>query len=527
MRRFSGNQWWKPVLSGVLIGLSRLPLHLHFLAFIGLIPLISCLDAKKRGNRFLLALLYAVPLVAVTLYWLRGTAAFSTMAGPPFLTFLIGLMFILLIGFLFAVIYWLVFLLYDLTAKHLPQFRVVALVGLWTGSDWIMNFGELRFPWMGLGYALTEYPVLLQVAGIGGVYLLSAGIWAVNLLIRDLIHRRKAAVILLPVTLTLWIGLGSWMLSHQSRMSASGLRVGIVQPNIAQEVKHDWDQIPRIQSILDKHTKALKEQGAGLVIWPEGVVPYPVHQRNGSAPWRTSAINDIPIVLGFPEIIPDPAQSPQDWAAANAAVQLNPDRSPEKVYRKIALVPFGERMPGLSLFPFLWDVHLGQANFLYGDSLRLYPSQEYRYSPLICFEMAFSTLSRQAVENGADFLVNLTNDGWFGETWGPWQHAQMARMRAVETRRMIFRSANTGISMIIAPDGSVPAQLGLMREGHLIGQAIRVPGNTIFVAYGYMFAPFLFVIGLGLALTAGFLTALSRWKYSEMKTLQNPDGRTQ
>jgi apolipoprotein N-acyltransferase len=167
-------------------------------------------------------------------------------------------------------------------------------------------------------------------------------------------------------------------------------------------------------------------------------------------------------------------------------------------YDKIHLVPFGERFPFDDVFPFLKKVDFGEADFEPGGAYTVFtlgaePGTPVRpevrgatFSVLICFESIFPELIRSFKESGAQFLVNITNDEWFGRTAAPYQHAEMAVFRAVETRSSIARCANTGVSMLIDPWGRITLQSGLFTREALVGSITIVPAKTFFTKHGFL-----------------------------------------
>jgi apolipoprotein N-acyltransferase len=168
----------------------------------------------------------------------------------------------------------------------------------------------------------------------------------------------------------------------------------------------------------------------------------------------------------------------------NTASLYQPTNFDNVLYFKNILVPVGERMLWLHLFPFLWKVNLGQANWEFGTELAWYESGGYRFSPSICYELAFPgifhrmAIPRDTLGRGfakSDYLVNITNDAWFGTSYGPWLHAVMARFRAVENRIQIYRSANTGISLLVDPKGRVLQQTGLFEVGNITAPLYTTP----------------------------------------------------
>ena len=183
--------------------------------------------------------------------------------------------------------------------------------------------------------------------------------------------------------------------------------------------------------------------------------------------------------------------------------ELRADGSLEK-YDKRHLLPFGEALPLGSRYRWIQKIEFGQANFQPGPKRSPLTSDGVAFTPLICFESVFPDLCRDGVREGSELFVNITNDGWFGDTPGPYQHAQMAIVRAVEFRRWLVRSANSGVSMVVAPTGQVVEEIGLYKEGILTTDVTLLSGETFYARHGEM------PLVLACFILAGIAAVLSR-----------------
>jgi len=169
----------------------------------------------------------------------------------------------------------------------------------------------------------------------------------------------------------------------------------------------------------------------------------------------------------------------------NSSGLILPNGTIEK-YDKRHLLPFGEALPLARRYRAIRKIDFGQANFEPGPRRAPLTADGIAMTPLICFEAVFPYLCRQGVEEGSRLLVNITNDGWFGDTPGPYQHAQMSILRAVEFRRYLVRSANSGVSMVVAPTGEIVSQLDLYRAGVLVTDIQLLSGRTFYERHGDM-----------------------------------------
>jgi apolipoprotein N-acyltransferase len=172
----------------------------------------------------------------------------------------------------------------------------------------------------------------------------------------------------------------------------------------------------------------------------------------------------------------------------NSAFLLSPSQKVAGKYDKIHLVPYGEYIPLKRFFPFINKMVAGIGDFSSGDSISLLGLPEASFGVLICYEIIFPDLTRRFVKQGAQFLVNITNDAWFGKTSAPHQHLSMAVVRAIENRRYIARAANTGISAFIDPTGEIKSATGLFTESFLTGTIGIMDMKTFYTTYGDVFA---------------------------------------
>jgi apolipoprotein N-acyltransferase len=168
----------------------------------------------------------------------------------------------------------------------------------------------------------------------------------------------------------------------------------------------------------------------------------------------------------------------------NAAYLVVPDSGIVSRYDKLHLVPFSEKMPFSRHIPFLKELNLGQGDYAHGDSVALFNIRDMRGGILICFEAILPALVRKHIRAGAEVLITITNDSWFGDTGAPEQHAAMAVIRSVEYRRWLIRSANSGVSLIADPWGRITHRSGLFRQEFIIGEYAPRNDMTWYARYG-------------------------------------------
>ncbi len=441
------------VLSAVMLGVSRLPVYCGWLGFVSLIPLLYYFDSgrKKGFELYRDAFIFSAISFVIWMHWMWGV----TSGG------FIGII------LLYSIYYFVTFQLIRFIWHKLPGLRYIGFILIFLCLEYLENFGEFRFPWMNLGYALADYTVLIQAADIGGVTLLSLFLLLINVFIYLAMHKKRQYLAGIAVILVLWIGYGIWCMKT-IQLSKTEEHIAIMQPSIPQEEKWESQHFDELYTRYQDLTIKAAKDSVQLLIWPEAAMPIYLLRDTEHLPLVQDLCDDnrIEIFTGFPDVLPAPADYPGGAYYYNAATLFRPFKHYEEPYYKMILVPVGERIPLLRYLPFLWKLQFGQANWEYGTKCRYYQSGHVTYAPQICFEIAFSELNRkmafrnlgegkQGKPEKIDFLVNITNDAWYGRSSGPWIHAMLTKFRAVENRIQIYRSANTGISIAVDPLGRI------------------------------------------------------------------------
>ena len=472
------RSWWPtvgpPFVSAVLLLLAYAPFSVPVLPFVGLVPLLVWLD-RPRTARELAAgsAAFAVPYFSGSIYGMALLGSF-TPAGIPGYLGILGLHFGTFCFFAVAMN----------VVRHLrPVALPVAAPPLWLVSEHARAYGDLYFPWVTLGYAPAEWPLLFQHADLVGVYGISFWLVLVNALLAEAVVRRRSerrwasAVVAaaLVVGAPIAYGAARWRPVQASIDAAPTLTVAVFQPAVEQGLK--WDP-EAASTVIARVNRMIGEAEAGspdLVVGPEACLPIVVSESAARLP-SAVASGSRPLLLGIVTGIGSLEERTSGGRTTrgyskhyNSAALVGPDRSILSRHDKQVLVPVTEHIPYSAVFGFLLPAMQKQfGRFSPGRDLRLLEVSSTRgparFGALICYEVLFPRLARKMRTMGAEFLVNITNDAWFGRTTFPYQHAAFSALRAVESRIAIVRAANTGISAIYDPLGRSAQRTPLFRE---------------------------------------------------------------
>jgi apolipoprotein N-acyltransferase len=376
--------------------------------------------------------------------------------------------------------------------------RILALAISLTVSEWLRAQVLTGFPWNAFGYALTEPLALAQTAsliGLWGLTFLTVAIFASPaVLIDGTSHGRKpwiAPLAALAVLIAMGV-FGAARLSHEPTRMVPKVRLRIMQPNLQQDARFNYSAKAQVmQKYLTLSDRSSGPQSSGVrdatvLIWPESAFPFFL-TREADAIAQIAALlpNGTVLITGSvraPELPP----GTRITRAYNSIYVIDHDGNVRSVYDKLHLVPFGEYLPFQDWMEMLGFQQLTkvQGGFIPGAVRRsIKIPNAPRALPLICYEAIFpDTVAGRGDRPG--WIVNLTNDGWFGISTGPYQHLQQARLRAIEQGLPLVRAANTGISAVIDPLGRVVARLGLGIEGVLDSELPSANPPTLYARAG-------------------------------------------
>ncbi len=495
------------VLSGVALGLAFPKFDLNLLAWVAFIPLLYAIDGESLPATFIHGWIAGFACYIVSLYWI--TITLNTFAGLPVV---IAILPMLLLSGILAIYTGAALWASAFAAARTRIPMVVTLPVIWTGIEWLRSFFPIGFPWSYVGYSQYSNLELIQFAEITGVYGISALIVFFNVVLYAVLfgrHSRRFQVAALGALTALLIAadiFGTVRIRQLEHAPAAGkIRAAMVQGDIPQSVKWSPDFLETSFGIYVAQSEKAAREGAQVIIWPEAAAAflfqpqdrYPV-QLAADAKYRSRLLDlaratDKPILFGAPALGVEDGEP----GFYNRAYLVSGKGEVESYYDKMQLVPFGEYIPLRPLLgKFVHRIVAGFGDMFPGRVQTIFNVDGARMAVLICYESVFPDLTRRAVKRGAEILVNITNDAWYGESSAPYQLLAMAAMRSVETKVPMIRVANTGISAVIAPTGQITASTPLSTRTMEIETVRYRPERTIYTIVGDLFAEICFALGV-------------------------------
>ena len=451
------------------------------LAFVALVPFLLALCGVSPRHGFALGLAWGLAFFLGALYWVTHVMVIYGHMAPPLAVFAWVSLAVILAGYP-ALFGWAVARLGDVG----PTRWALAVSVLWVAVELLRSHLLTGFPWVLLGYSQGASPELIQVARITGVYGVSFLVVLTNAALAAVAFpgpaRRRAAPLAVAAVLLLGAAAYGWAVLREPPPPGE-VRVGVVQGNIEQGLK--WSPAMREATVVQyrRLTLAVAQDRPALVVWPEAAMPFLLRLDPVLGPRALAVAREahVPVLEGAPDQV-----GPRTFA--NSAFLVTEDGEIRAKYDKRHLVPFGEYVPLRSVFFFLDQLVVGIGDFIPGKDVTVFSGPFGRFSVLICYEAIFPDEARLGVRAGAEFLVNITNDAWFGRTSAPYQHLAMAAFRAVENNVYLVRAANTGISAIIEPSGRIAESAGLYTDAAFIGRIRPGGARTFYTWYGDVFA---------------------------------------
>ncbi|HVJ07373.1 MAG TPA: apolipoprotein N-acyltransferase [Acidisarcina sp.] len=540
MNTLKNLPWVHAVLSAFLLLLpfpiaGPVPWWRTVFGWAALVPLIFAL---LHGNRVaephylrrsaLLAYLTGVLWYLGNCYWIYQTMFYyGGISAAASAAILLG--YSLVLGLYFALFGFFIALMRKSFGRNLPALLAVPI--FWVA----LEFAASRItsvPWDQLGYSQVENYWLTRIATITGVYGLSFLLASVSALLAAalLAGTRKLQLQLGVVGLLLAVCLqmGHFFPPPQQPTQATAV---LMQPNLSVKSNQDWvgadyDAHAQAFSALSKQTcgtyiAGMPETGApsievpctqpaklpAVIVWPEAPTAFrDIDPRFQDVMRRLATETGASVIAGIIGI----DVKPESYQIFNSAQIVAPSGQFVGRYDKIHLVPFGEYVPFKNLLTFAGHLTRNVSDFGRGEYRKVFRTSGHRYGVFICYESIFADEVRQFAVNGAEVFVNISDDGWYGDTSAPWQHLNMARMRAIENRRWILRDTNNGTTTIIDPYGRLTVSIPRNQQSSLYGSYGFRDDLTFYSTHGDIFAILCAIIAIVATARAGKLLYIRR-----------------
>lgn len=498
------------IISGILLALSfpPVPFPAPILLFFALVPYLIVIEKREKLidlNRatYLMAFVFCL----LTLYWVgswQKKADTFLMISGTLLVFVNPVFFLIPSTLLY---FTRKIFSAKLTLYFLPVFYVA--------YEYAYMLTDLSFPWLSLGNGLSHFTLFIQIADVIGQLGLTLVIVLINVLLyksmqvykqnKKLLNLNSSILILILILILIY---GVYKLNNFPR-GAAKVRVGLIQPNLDPWEKWSGGSLDNLTDLYFELSDEAVKQGAKIVIWPETALP--VYLRGGLHDDVVQSIhnfcdtNQVFLLTGMPDVkfyfdslnLPKDAkyseQGNYHYVTYNSILLFSPNKKFVESYGKMKLVPFGERVPFVDVFPFLgklikWSVGLSGWNI--GKDTTVFQlnldGKEIGVAGLVCYESIYPVFVSEFVKRKADFIAVVTNDSWYGNLSGPYQHKEFAALRAVENRRSVVRAANGGISCIINSLGETQQQSTMFSKAVIIGDVELRSEETFFTKYSML-----------------------------------------
>lgn len=502
------------IASGLALAAAFPKLDLNLLAWVAFVPLFAAVEDESPSAVFGYAFLQGLACYIASLYWITITLHNFAHVREE-----LAIVPMLLLAAVMALYTGVAIWAGEYVARRLRIPIVITMPIAWAAVEWVRTYFPIGFPWNLLGYAAYRDLPMIQFAEVTGVYGVSALIMLFNVVTYIVLFRLYTRRVQMFSLGALTVLMAAALLFGAARMhqvetakSSGSLKVAMVQGDIPQSIKWDPKFLASSFSVYQARTIAAAKNGANLIVWPEAAAAFlfqPTDQYPPSladdAAYRQRLLQ-LARDTGDPILFGAPAAGVQDNEVGfyNRAYLVSGEGRVVAWYDKIQLVPFGEYVPLRSVLGFFVKrvVH-GFGDMFPGHTQTIFKVNGARLGVLICYESIFPDLARTEVKKGADVLVNITNDAWYGKSSAPYQLLAMSAMRAAETKVPVVRVANTGISAVIEPDGNITAATRLFTRGEETERVYWRPEETIYSIVGDVFAEVCFaltLIGLAVAI---------------------------
>ena len=492
------------LLSGVLMALPLVFPFLGFIGWVGLVPggavlLVMAADPAVRLRRMYgYGFLYFMSFYSVGFHWfiamyplsfVEGMSRFEAMAVVLVATFGLSALQASVSAF-FGVL--LALISRKGVCKDRPWLLTLTAAVMYPLFEWAQTFTWAGVPWSRLAAGQVEATAILKNVSLFGPYFLCGLIVGVNLLLSRLVlsesgRQRRICVAASALVIGVSASAGAIMLAISDGHDGEKLTAAAIQPNVSSRDPWGFNTTDTMMEILREYSLDAAEKGAKLIVWPETVFPINFYENNYISDFAVSVAKECraTVVVG--------AFSNGETAERNSLMFVSPEGEvSETVYSKRRLVPFGEFVPWRGLFeavmPQLVDLLILEGDLEQSTDSNVADTDAGKLGGIICFDSIYEGLTLDSARDGAELIILSTNDSWFIGSKAVEMHASQARLRAVETGKYLVRSASTGISMIIDPNGEVLDLEGELESGYVIADVYARGEKTLYTIIGNTFS---------------------------------------
>ncbi|MDD5020907.1 MAG: apolipoprotein N-acyltransferase [Endomicrobiaceae bacterium] len=478
MRQFRLKYFLLSILTGVLIALSFPKINAFYLTWIAFVPLIYSALRNCVKNSLIYGFLAGFICNGISLYWIFPFIQYNT--DSIIQSVIVSVLLWSYLALYFAL--WSGFL--SFTRRHLyPLLSILFASCAWVSLELLRTYFLTGFPWNLLGYTQNSFLQIIQIADVIGTYGISFVIICVNMLLYYWLFSKSGKrkyILISALVMLILITYGLMKMQKFNTSYGEKLTIGVVQPNIDQYKKWDSEYKNEILTTLESSAKYFENKNVDMIVYPETTLP-------GFLQGDTEIQDLIKNIskLSYLNLIGAPSKI--DNKIYNSIFAINNEEI-ANIHDKNHLVIFGEYIPFRKILSKFFGILNSLGDFSKGGVMQVYSCGKIIVGPTICSENFFPSLSRDLVSKGAKILTNHTNDAWFFDTFAPYQHFVMNIFRAVENRKNIIVSANSGVSGVIDSYGNTIFKTQVNENINFTSSAYQNDYVTIYSKFGDFFA---------------------------------------
>lgn len=516
LKKTKQNELLLGIISGIMLGLSFPPIPFFPLLFAAFIPYFIVIEKRTSLasiNRFTYFAIFIYNFI--TLYWVGSwqpdTDPFLMVAGVALL-------------FFNPCVFLIPSSLYYLAYKKFGRKAALYLFPMfWVVVEYLYSISDFRFPWLTLGHSLPYFHSFIQIADIIGSFGLGLLVIYINIFFYEAFknftsQKKYIKQIVIALILLLVPILYGALKVNQLTKSDSKLKVGVVQPNLNPWKKWEAGNLTEQLNLYLALSEKEIRNGAEILIWPETALP--VYLMGGGYEGLVNSIytfcdtNNVYLMTGMPyaTFYFDSTKAPKEakktssgnyYTSYNSIIMFKPGSREVPMYGKVKLVPFGEKVPLVDYIPFLGDLikwNVGISSWNEGTEQKVFEvsaeDEKHKIAGVVCIESIYPRFITGFVNNGAELIVVVTNDSWYGNSSGPYQHKEMSALRAIENRRTVVRSANGGISCVIDKKGNTLIETEMFTRASFTYDVELNSDETIYTKTAYVLPVISLIISL-------------------------------